>query len=177
MTLKPLSPCLLFCTLLQGTAYGVEADDFIALFNGKDFTGWKLGYGGAFLDGKTDVKNNRIRISNGLMIIDGKKLGILLIETKRIFDKDVTIRFEFLPNGACNHDLYFRGNKFDIKRSRIKNLVPGKWHQCEIIVRGGRIELKCNGQTQKIGEVKKPSSLGIRAEQGAISFRKLRYKE
>ena len=101
----------------------------------------------------------------------------MVIETSKTFDKDVTIQFEVLPDEKCNNDLYIRGNKFDIKKGGVKNLEPGKWHKFEIVVKGKKIEFKCNGQTQRTGKVKKASPLGIRAEFGAISFRNLRFKE
>lgn len=153
-----------------------ETDGFTSLFNGKDLTGWKV-KGGDSLAGKVEVKDKRFQIVDQLLVIDGKKRGNLVIETEKVFEKDVLIQFEFLPDNKCNNDLYFRGNKFDIKKGGVKNLEPGKWHLFEIVVKGKTVEFKCNGQIQRTGKVKKPTPLGLRAEFGAISFRNIRYKE
>ncbi|GIW78914.1 MAG: hypothetical protein KatS3mg105_0721 [Gemmatales bacterium] len=150
---------------------------FKFLFNGKDLTGWKLKSDGSSLDGKTEAPKKRFQVIDGKLVIDGKTRGNMIIETAHRFDKDVHIKFEFLPDDKCNNDLYFRGNKFDIKRGDVKNLKPGAWHLFEIIVTGDKVEFKCNGEVQRVGKAKSASPLGIRAEFGAIQFRNIRYKE
>ncbi len=152
-------------------------DGFKAFFNGKDLTGWKLRQGGASLDGKTATAKDRIQVLDGNLVIDGKAKGNLVIDTAHQFAKDVHIKFEFLPDAACNNDLYFRGNKFDLKKGSVKNFKPGEWHQFEIIVKGDKVEFKCNGESQRMGAAKAVSSLGVRAEFGAVQFRRMRFQE
>ena len=152
-------------------------DGFKAFFNGKDMTGWKLRKGGDSLDGKTATAKNRIQVLDGKLVIDGKAKGNLVIDTAHQFAKDVHIKFEFLPDERCNNDLYFRGNKFDLKKGSVKNFKPGEWHRFEIIVKGDKVEFKCNGESQRTGAAKAASSLGVRAEFGAVTFRRMRFKE
>lgn len=172
-----LMVCLVaFSVVWQQVGADEAPAGFTALFNGKDLTGWKVAKGES-LEGKTEVKNNRFQVADGTLVIDGKTKGNLVIESVKEFDRDVQIRFEFLPDEKCNNDLYFRGNKFDIKKGDVKNLKPGEWHLFEIVVKGDAVEFKCNGETQRTGKVKAASPLGIRAEFGAITFRKMGYKE
>lgn len=172
----------LACSMLAGlllvpSLLAVAPEDgFTPLFNGKDLTGWKVQKGEP-LDEKTDVKNNRIQVLDGELVIDGKTKGNLVIETTREFANDVHIAFEFKAGPGCNNDLYFRGNKFDIKTGDVKNLKMDEWQLFEIIVEGDTVTFKCDGETQRTGKVKAASPLGIRAEFGSIAYRNLRFKE
>jgi hypothetical protein len=150
-------------------------DGFVLFFNGEDLTGWKL-RGGDSLDGKTEAPNKRIQVSDGKLVIDGKVKGNMVIDTTKEFAGDVHIKFQYLPDSACNNDLYFRGTKFDIKKGGVKNIKVDEWNDFEIIVRGTDVEFKNNGETQRTEKVKSESSpLGVRAEFGAIAIRRMRY--
>jgi hypothetical protein len=153
-------------------------EGFTPFFNGKDLTGWKMAKGGDSLDGKTEAANKRFLVSDGKLVIDPKVKGDVTINTAKEFGKDVHIKFEFLPGAGCNNDLYFRGLKFDLKKSDVKNLKEDQWNVFEIVLQGDTVEYKCNGESLKTAKATAASTpLGVRAEFGPIQLRHLRYKE
>lgn len=175
----------LFCTPLGLFA----ADDFkpepgfVLLFNGKDLTGWKIAAtkdkdkSGESLEGKTESPTKRFVVADGVIVVDPKAKGDLSITTDKTFAKDATIRFDFKPGKGCNNDLYFRGLKFDIKASDVKNLKEGEWNTFEISVVGSEMELKCNGESIRKASAKPAATpLSLRAEAGAIEYRRVRIK-
>lgn len=162
---------------------GVGADDpkteegFTPLFNGKDLTGWKMKKGGASLDAKTEAANNRFKVADGILVIDPAVKGDVTIESAKTFEKDVHLKFEFLPDAKCNNDLFLRGIKFDIKKPDVK-FKEGEWQLFEIVLKGDKAEFKLNGETIKTVAAKPGATpLGVRAEIGAIQIRNARYKE
>ncbi len=176
--------CVLFLTVMAVPSLLVAGDDFklepgyTLLFNGKNLDGWKTKTGNASLDGKTEAYKGRFSVKDGTIVIDPKVKGDVIIQTARSFDKDVHIKFEFLPAKGCNNDLFIRGHKFDLVKGNVKNFKEGEWHQFEIIVKGDATQFKCNGETQRTAKNKSASSpLGIRAEFGAIQIRRIRFKE
>lgn len=179
--------CGLFLTglaLLAAPPRSSGADDFkpeagfTLLFNGKDLTGWKVKKTGESLDGKTEAANKRFQVQDGIIVVDAKTKGDIIIDSAKEFGKDVHIKFEFLPGPGCNNDLFIRGLKFDLKKPDVKNLKEGEWNEFEIILKGTQAEFKNNGETQRTGTAKEGATpLGIRAELGPIQIRRLRYKE
>jgi hypothetical protein len=153
-------------------------EGFALLFNGKDLSGWQTKQGES-LEGKAEAFNKRFTAAEGILRIDDKVKGDVVIQTTRQVGKDATLRFDFFPGPGCNNDLFFRGIKFDIKPSDVKNLKVGEWNEFEIVVTGEKAEFKCNGQSIKSGVGTKggASPFGIRAEFGAIQFRRIRVKE
>jgi hypothetical protein len=150
---------------------------FTLLFNGKNLDGWKA-RGGEALDGKTEAFKGRFRIADGAIVIDYKMKGNAVIDTVKEFGKDLHIKFEFRPDKACNNDFYLRGLKFDIVPNQIKNLKVDEWNELEIIVKGDKVEYKCNGETARTNAAKAGATpFGIRAEFGAIELRHIRAKE
>ena len=110
-------------------------------------------------------------------MIDGKTKGNMVIDTVTKFTGDVQLKFQYLPSQGCNNDLYFWGVKFDLKEGNVKNIKFDEWNDLEIIVAGAEVIIKNNGETQITTKAKSDSSpLGIRAEFGAIQFRRMRSK-
>ncbi|HEX3152432.1 MAG TPA: DUF1080 domain-containing protein [Gemmataceae bacterium] len=152
-------------------------EGFTPLFNGKDLTGWKTEKGES-LDGKTEAFNGRFKVADGVLTLDPAVKGDVKIFTAKEFAGNVHIKFEFKPGPKCNNDLFLHGLKFDIKSPDVKNLKEGEWHTFEIVLVGDKAEYKCNGELLKTMAAKgKATGLGIRAEFGAIEFRRLRVKE
>lgn len=150
---------------------------YALFFNGKDLSGWETKQGMS-LENKSEAFNQRFRVSEEKLVIDPKVKGDVIIQTTKKFAKDVHLKFDFLPGPGCNNDLFFRGIKFDIKKGDVKNLKEGEWNEFEIIVTGDKAEFKSNGETQRTAPAKSDATpLGIRAEFGAIEFRRLRVKE
>jgi hypothetical protein len=151
---------------------------FTLLFPGKTLDGWKMKKGGDSLDGKMEAAGGRFKLTDGVLVLDPKVKGDIIIETAKEYSKDVTIRFEFKPGKGCNNDLFLRGTKFDIKTPDIKNFKEDEWNQFEISIQGTKAEFKNNGELQKTLMTKgEKSTFGIRAEFGPIEIRKLRIKE
>lgn len=152
---------------------------FVSFFNGKNLDGWKTKKGNEPLDGQTEAYKGRFKVAEGKLIIDPKVKGDVVITSVKEWAKDVHIKLEFLPGQGCNNDLFFRGNKFDLTKGNVKNLKPDDWNELEIIAKGGVVEFKNNGETQRKATANKggTNSLGIRAEFGHIQLRRLRAKE
>jgi hypothetical protein len=150
---------------------------FTLLFNGKDLTGWKTKKGGESLDSKTEAYGNRFTVAGGILTIDPKVKGDVIIETAKTFAKDVHLKFDFMPGAGCNNDLFLRGIKFDINPKQLKNVKDG-WNEFEFIVKDNKAEIKINGQAEKSVAAKDGATpFGIRAEFGSIQFRRIRAKE
>jgi len=160
----------------------LHADDFkpeagFTLLIGADLTGWKT-KSGESLDGKSEAFGGRFKLVDGVLVIDPKVKGDVIIQTAKEFTGDVHLKFDYRPDARCNNDLFFRGIKFDIKKDDVKNLKEGEWNEFEIIVSGEKAEFKSGGETYRnVGTKAAASPLGIRAEFGAMEIRRLRIKE
>lgn len=177
--MKSLSLAGVFLTFLVSIALAQPKPDegFTMLFNGKDFSGWKMAKGGDLLEGKVDAANKRFIVKDNSLVIDPKVKGDITINTVKEFDKNVHIKFEYKPDAKCNNDLFLRGLKFDIKKGDVKNIKFDEWNSFEIIVTGLEVEFKNNGESQKKQTIKPgKSSFGVRAELGGIEIRNLQAK-
>lgn len=149
---------------------------YVMLLGGKNLDGWKTKKGEA-LEGKTEAYGGRFKVVGGTLVIDPKVKGDFYIYTVKEFKGDVHIKFEFNPGEGCNNDLFFRGNKFDIKTGR-KGVKDGEWNQFDMIAAGGKVEFKINGELHKAAKTKTAdAAFGIRAEYGAIQIRRIRAKQ
>lgn len=169
-----------FCAcLLAGVGFVAVAADTkaTAIFNGKDFSGWKTKEGES-LDGKADAYAGRFKVTDKELVIDPAVKGDKYIYTQAETTGDVTVTFEFKPDAKCNNDLYLRGTKFDLKAGKdLAKLKTDDWNTFEIAVTGNKAEFKLNGEAVKSMATKgDKSNFGIRAEFGAIRFRNLTIK-
>ncbi len=180
---------LSFSMVFGVALFAAAADDFkpdagfTPLFNGKDLTGWKVAAtkdkdkSGESTDGKTETPTKRFLVKDGHLVIDPKAKGDITLSTAKSYGGDVHIKFEFKPGEKCNNDLFFRGQKFDIKADPALKFKDGEWNTFEIIVVGGDGEFKCNGASVKKFKAKPDATtFGIRAELGAIEYRNLQIK-
>ena len=156
---------------------------FAMLFNGMDLSGWQVAptkdkdKPGETLSGKKETVTKRFVVKDEAIVIDGKAKGDITLFTEKSFAKDAHIQFDFKAGKGCNNDLYFRGMKFDIKDSDIKNLKADDWNSFEIVLVGENAEFKCNGESIKKMKAKPAATtFGIRAEVGAIEIRRVRIK-
>jgi hypothetical protein len=148
---------------------------FTKLFNGKNLDGWKT-RAGEPLDDKTEAYKGRFKVADGKLVIDPSVKGDVVIVTAKEFTGDVHIKFEFRAGDKCNNDLFFRGNKFDIKLD-LKTLKPDAWNDLDIVARGDSVTFQINGQEAKATKNKGVgAALGIRAEFGALEIRNIRAK-
>lgn len=172
----------LLCLLaLAPLALAADDDGFKPLLD-KDLTGWKAQKGEA-LDGKAEAFKGRFKLADGVLVLDPKVKGIVIIETAREIKGDAVIRFDFEPGAKCNNDLYLRGQKFDIKLDdgKTKEAVgvkQGEWNTMEIVAKGDAVEFLINGKSMRKAKAKGTASpFAIRAEFGDMKVRKLRIKE
>ena len=166
---------------------GVRAADepkteagFTALFNGKDFTGWKQQKDSVSLDGKDEAYGKRFIIKDSAIVIDPKVKGDVHIETAKEFSGDVVLKLDFKPGSGCNNDLFFRGSKFDIKSDKgvVVGLKVDEWNKLEMTVTGDQVVYKINGEAQKALKATAPkSTFRIRAEFGPIEIKGVSIKE
>lgn len=161
-----------------------KADEgFTPLFNGKDLSGWQIAAnkdkdkGGESLDKKTESPTKRYVVKDGVIVIDPKVKGDLVLLTDKKFEKDAHLKFEFKPGKGCNNDLYFRGLKFDIKPEGIKPCKLDEWNTLEIVAKGEEAEVKVNGESVQKFKLKGASQFGIRAEGGPIEVKNIKVKE
>lgn len=147
---------------------------FTLLFNGKNLDGWKTKKGES-LQGKTEAYSGRFKVVGGNLVIDPKVKGDVYIYTTKEFKGDVHIKFDFNPGDACNNDIFFQNNKFDIKKG-MKGVKDGEWNQLDIVSSGGKVEFKINGEVHKAAKSKTDGTLGIRAEFGVIQIKNIRAK-
>src|SRR6516164_6271281 len=103
---------LLIMGLLTCTAHAGESG-FQSLFNGKDLTGWKLGY--TPLAGKTASDDGRFAVKDGILVISGSKdrpPKMTEIDTMESYDGDFVLRLDFRASRDANSGLHLRDKVF-----------------------------------------------------------------
>src|SRR5262249_37844657 len=135
---------------------GSAADDFkleegyTLLFNGKDLTGWELGFcppgtrpNDEKLDGKTASANKVFSVVDGLLLANGKQLRA--VYTSKEYNKDFHLKFEFrtpADNKKNNSGLFLRGPQLQLDGANvggltgvfknIKNFKAGDWNEIDV---------------------------------------------
>jgi hypothetical protein len=148
------------------------------LFNGKNLDGWQTKAAKPVsLEGKTEAFNKRYVVKDGELVIDPAVKGDRYIETVQPLSGDFTLRFDFKPDDKCNNDLLFRGTKFDINPTakNLKGIKVNEWNTMEIVVKGGSVEYKINGE--KVDTKKTTAEKGpfiVRAEFGGLAIKNIR---
>lgn len=165
-----LLPALLLVSLGTAPLPGSAADDFkleegyTLLFNGKDLTGWELGFcppgtrpNDEKLDGKTASRDKIFDIVDGLLVASGKALRA--VYTSKEYNKDFHLKFEFrtpADNKKNNSGLFLRGPQLQLDGTNeggltnvfknIKNFKEGDWNEIDVTVKGGIISNTVNGK-------------------------------
>ncbi len=138
---------LVLSTFLLSAARADEPD-FTPLFNGKDLTGWRLGY--TDLAGKTATDDGRFAVKDGVLVITGSKdtpPRMEEIDTVESYDGDFTLRLEFRASRDANSGLHLRDKAFahqlqirDYPRvgpyKALENYKDGDWNAIEVVVTG-----------------------------------------
>ena len=139
---------VLLCSTFLLSAAHAEEPGFTPLFNGKDLTGWRLGY--TDLAGKTATDDGRFAVNDGVLVITGSKEKpprMEEIDTDRSFDGDFTLRLEFCASRDANSGLHLRDKAFshqlqirDYPRvgpyKDLKNYKDEDWNAIEVVVTG-----------------------------------------
>jgi len=207
-----------FCTTLRAAekveVVAVKPPDAVALFNGKDLSGWSF----RAKDPKAKMEDTW-SVEDGVLRCTGRPAGYLKTD-KKYTNYVLKLQWrwpkESRPgnNGVLLRVLdgeHFHGNVWpksleaqlmhrragdiftignfpltpDPQRSRGRytpmlkptNEKPqGEWNEYEIMLRGGELTLKVNGQLQNkmSGAEEAPGYIGLQSEGAAIEFRNIR---
>jgi hypothetical protein len=158
---------------------------FEPLFNGKDLTGWVYpGQKGKPMDGQTETPDGRIRVQDGVIVIEAKdkqgKGGIRDLYTAQSFDGDFHLRLEFRAAPRADSGVYIRGVQLQVRDYptvgpyKPKSFKSGDWNVLDIIVRGTNALCQCNGEvlTDKF-KVPEKGPIGLQAESGKFEYRNI----
>ena len=171
------------------SAAGADEPGFVAIFNGKDLTGWRVGT--ADLAGKTASDDGRFAVKDGVLVITGsndKPLKIKTIDTLASYDGDFTLRLEFRASRDANSGLHLRDKAFahqlqirDYPRvgpyKTLKNYRDGDWNAIEVVVTGTKARCTCNGELLEAAlEIPEKGPLALQSEINLLEYRNIRIK-
>jgi hypothetical protein len=200
-TLQPLVALVVFwCGAAARGDDDLSAEEkkqgFVSLFNGKDLTGWR------FVGGKSDgageapnwvVNDGVIALMGGTepQLANKREYGHfeLRLQWRAVSEKysgGICIRSN--RNLETNEIGLLFGNEGglinggDASGARV---VPelqglfGKWNEWRIVARGDRVTLWCNGKKawDATGVMPAKGLIGLRAEDAAMEFRRIRIRE
>ncbi len=179
---------LLVSTFLLSAARADEPG-FRPIFNGKDLTGWRLGY--TELAGRTASDDGRFAVKDGILTITGSKdkpPRMAEIDTVESFDGDFTLRLEFRASRDANSGLHLRDKAFahqfqirDYPRvgpyKTLKDYKDGDWNAIEVVVSGSKARCTCNGELLEAALViPDKGPLALQSEINVVEYRNIRIK-
>lgn len=182
--------------LLLWMASSGVADDppegFVALFNGKDLTGWEQMNGSKFTAEDGVIKHRRGM--GWLRTKDQYDNFILLLEVRWLKDRQDS--GVFLRSGMEGSN--WPDRKYEVQCENSERIVhifgtnctrdsakaqallkpTGEWNVLEIVCNGARCEVKLNGKLASSADNLAPRRgyLGLQGENGELEFRKLYLK-
>lgn len=168
---------------------------FTAMFNGKDFTGWR------FVGGKDEdnTAHANWKAEDGVIHLTGGGKPHLASEKEYA---NFEMRFEWKalkPN--YNSGFYIRSgknlgsNQLNLAKGRESDVVggkftgakpvpelqnkPGEWNEWRVLVEGNKVTFWCNGKLawEATAVLPEKGYVGLQAEGAAIDFRNLRIRE
>src|SRR5882672_11141842 len=158
-------------------------DGAIALFNGKDLTGWGYKSGEKF-DGKTESDDKRFTAKDGTIIVNPGK-GIKQLWTTAKFPKDFELHVEFRAAVNADSGLFIRGPQLQVRDylvagpyKTLKKYKAQDWNEIVVVVKGESAYCTCNGEVLEM-KMKVPATgpIGLEADRGQMEYRKIRLKE
>jgi acetyl esterase/lipase len=179
---------LVLSTFLLSVARADEPG-FKSIFNGKNLTGWRLGY--SDLAGKTVSDDGRFAVRDGILVITGSKetpLGMAEIDTAESYDGDFTLRLEFRASRDANSGLHLRDKALahqlqirDYPRAgpykALEGYREGDWNAIEVVVTGARAQCTCNGELLEAAlEIPGHGPLALQSEINVVEYRNIRAK-
>lgn len=131
---------------------------FVALFNGKDLTGWV--YKAAAkdsLDGKTETPDGRLAVKDGVIVALAKDAkgggGIKDLYTTKEFNGPFVLRLQFKAAEKADSGVYIRGVQQQVRdfprRGEMKQLTKFKtdgWNDLEFVVTPAKTRRIVNGK-------------------------------
>jgi hypothetical protein len=179
---------LLVSTFLLAAARADEPG-YQPLFNGKDLTGWRLGY--TELAGKTTSDDGRFAVKDGVLVITGSKdtpPRMAEIDTVESYDGDFTLRLEFRASRDANSGLHLRDKAFahqlqirDYPRvgpyKALRGYKDGDWNAIEVVVTGTKARCTCNGELLEAAlAIPGSGPLAPQSETNVVEYRNIRIK-
>ncbi len=187
-TVESIVIALVVSTFLFSTARADEPG-FQSLFNGKDLTGWRLGY--ADLAGKTASDDGRFAVKDDVLVITGsneKPPKPAEIDTAESYDGDFILRLDFRASRDANSGLHLRDKAFahqlqirDYPRvgpyKTLKDYKNGDWNAIEVVVTGTRARCTCNGELLEPAlAIPGHGPLSLQSETNVVEYRNIRIK-
>jgi Domain of Unknown Function (DUF1080) len=173
-----------------------DESGFEALFNGKDFTGWR--FGNDVLDGKTEASGGRFQVENGTIMITGAtkpgQARMEAIDTLALFNGDFVLRLEFRASRDANSGLHLRDHEFkhqlqirDYPRvgpyKGLKNYKENDWNTIEVTVtktpdgKGALARCTCNGEVlEEALPIPAEGPIGLQSETNKVEYRNPRVR-
>ena len=201
---------LIGLSIIACAATIARAAEEVALFNGKDLTGWTF-----HLRDPNAKMEDVWSIADGVLCCTGKPVGYLRTEKEytdyilklqwrwpeggkpgnngvllRIVGEDVvwpkSVEAQLAHQHAGDiftiHEFPLKGDpertrgRYTAKMKPSNEKPQGQWNDYEIILKGGDLELKVNGETQNTAsEVEQvPGTIGLQSEGAPIEYRNIR---
>ena len=163
---------------------------FVALFNGKDLTGWHHKTGpttgpmqdGPALDGKTDAGDGRFTVKDGA-IVGNNATGRVLLWTTKEFKGNFVLKFEFKAAERTDGGLFFNRTQLqcgDYSNYAFRNFTAYKkldWNAIEVTVKDGVARCTCNGEVLEPAlRIAELGQIGFEVDKGGIEYRKIQIK-
>lgn len=177
--------------LLSLASPAFAADDFkpepgfVALFNGRDLSGWSYSAAEKF-DGRTTSPEGRFEAKEGVLIVHPKApRDLKKIFTVREFPKDFVLKLEFRAAVGADSGIFIRGPQLQCRDylvagpyKELKKFRPQDWNEIEVTVKDGVARCTCNGELLT-DALKVPATgpIGLEADQGQLEYRRIRIKE
>jgi hypothetical protein len=177
----------------------VRADDpprLEALFNGKDFAGWR--FGNDALDGKINVSDGRFKVEGGTIVITGATRAgqpkTEAIDTALAFSGDFVLRLEFRASRDANSGLHLFDHEFKHQLQirdyphvgpykELKHYKEGDWNAIEVTVKktpDGKAALArctCNGEVLEDAlPIPAQGPIGLQSETHTVEYRNLQLR-
>jgi len=174
-------------------AIGARADDFkpepgfVALFNGKDLTGWHFKDGPAF-DGKAESSDGRYSAKDGILTVNFPKDAPRKVQemwTVQEFPKDFVLKLEFRASPNADSGIFLRKPQLQCRDylvagpyKDLKNYKPQEWNSIEVVVKGGVANCTCNGEVLEAAlKLPETGPIGLEGDRGQMEYRHIQLKE
>ena len=189
--IRSLSLCAVCVFALCADSRTVQAQDAdfpgsIALFNGKDLTGWGYKSGEKF-DGKTESDDKRFSAKDGILIVHPKTPRLVKeIYTTAKYPGDFELRLEFRAEVNADSGLFLRGHQLQVRDylvagpkpyMKLKKHKAQDWNTIVVVVKGKTAHCTSNGEVLEAAySVPPDGGIGLEADRGQMEYRNIRIK-
>ncbi len=184
--------CLFVLALLAGCASFPEPG-YVALFNGKDLTGWQYKASatttsGVF-DGKTESYDARYTVANGVITVhdrDRATQPIRQLYTVEKFSGDFELKLQFRAGVNADSGIFIGTKQLQCRDYlkagpyyKLTKYKPQDWNQIVIVVHGHTAHCTCNGEVLEdaMPLPAGPWDIGLEADRGpTMEYRDIELK-